>query len=124
MIVGLDHVHIVCSDLAATESWFVGGLGAELVERRESRGLATSELLLAGVRVLLRTAAEEAGWERRYGLDHFALEVDDVDALVELLRARGVDIARDPADSPRNRVAFIRGPDDLVIELVEPLRSS
>jgi hypothetical protein len=47
--------------------------------------------------------------------------VDDVDATVETLRARGVPIAREPADSARNRVAFIKGPDDLVIELVRPL---
>jgi catechol 2,3-dioxygenase-like lactoylglutathione lyase family enzyme len=53
-------------------------------------------------------------------VDHFALEVSDVDGFVEALRARGVEIAREPADSPRNRVAFIRGPDDLVVELVQP----
>jgi len=52
MIVGLHHVHLVCSDLPAAESWFVDGLGAELVERRESRGLPTSELRLAGLRDL------------------------------------------------------------------------
>ena len=113
MIVGLSHIHVVCSDLAATESWFVGGLGAELVERRESRGLATGELLLARVRVLLRAADTDAvlapGGERRYALDHFTLHVDDIDGLVELLRARGVEIEREPADSPRNRVAFISG---------------
>ena len=111
-IVGLNHVHIVCSDLSASERWFVDGLGAELVERRESRGLVTSELRLAGIRVLLRAAAPDAsvaaGGERRYGLDHFALEVAAVDDLVDLLRARGVELARDPEDSPSNRVAFIR----------------
>ncbi len=120
----LNHIHLVCSDVAASERWFVEGVGAELVERRESRGMATSELRLAGVCLLLRaTHADEdpvAGSRRRYGTDHFALEVADVDATVETLRARGVQIARDPAESPRNRVAFIQGPDDLVIELVQP----
>jgi lactoylglutathione lyase len=120
MIVGLHHMHVVCSDLAATERWFVDGLGADLVERRESRGLPTSELRLAGMRLLLRASATDLASEPRYGLDHFALHVDGVDALVEQLRSRGVDIARNPADSPTNRVAFIRGPDGLVIELVEP----
>jgi lactoylglutathione lyase len=121
MIVGLHHVHLVCSDLPATESWFVDGLGAELVERRESRGLPTSELHLAGLRVLLRAAGDAApAGGRGYGLDHFALHVDGVDSLVDDLRGRGVEIARAPHDSPTNRVAFIRGPDDLVIELVQP----
>ena len=121
MLVALHHLHVVCSDLPATESWFVDGLGAELVERRESRGLPTSELQLAGIRVLLRTAGEaELPVVRRYGLDHFALHVDGLDTLVEELRARGVEIVHEPHDSPTNRVAFIRGPDDLVIELVQP----
>jgi catechol 2,3-dioxygenase-like lactoylglutathione lyase family enzyme len=120
----LNHIHLVCSDVAASERWFVEGLGAELVERRESRGMATSELRLAGVRFLLRATQKDEtpveGGRRRYGTDHFALEAADVDATVETLRARGVAIAREPADSPRNRVAFIRGPDELVIELVQP----
>ena len=123
MIVGLHHVHIVCSDLPGAESWFVDGLGADLVERRESRGLPTSEVRLGGLRVLLRSAGDAelaAGGERTYGLDHFALHVDDVEALVETLRERGVEIARGPQDSPTNRVAFIGGPDELVIELVQP----
>ena len=123
-ISGLNHIHIVCSDLAASENWFVDAVGAELVERRESRGVTTSELRLAGIPILLRNtgAAESlaAGTQRRYGTDHFALDVTDVDVTVEALRSRGVEIAREPGDSPRNRVAFIKGPDNLVIELVQP----
>jgi catechol 2,3-dioxygenase-like lactoylglutathione lyase family enzyme len=122
----LNHIHLVCSDVTASERWFVEGLGAELVERRESRGMATSELRLAGICLLLRATHDDetpvAGGRRRYGPDHFALDVADVDAAVEALRARGVQIAREPADSPRNRVAFIQGPDGLVIELVQPLQ--
>jgi len=118
------HLHIVCSDLTATERWFLDGVGAELVERRESRGLPTTELRLAGVRVLLRAAGpgEElaAGGQRRFGTDHFALQVADVDATVETLRRRGVEIAIEPRDSPANRIAFICGPDGVLIELVQP----
>lgn len=123
-ISGLNHIHVVCSDLPASESWFLDGVGAELVERRESRGIPTSELLLGGIRVLLRAASKDEnradGEQRKYGIDHFGLDVTDVDALVEKLRARGIEIAREPENSPRNRVAFITGPDNLVIELVQP----
>jgi catechol 2,3-dioxygenase-like lactoylglutathione lyase family enzyme len=123
-ISGLNHIHDVCSDLPASESWFLDGVGAELVERRESRGIPTSELRLGGIRVLLRAASKDEnradGEQRKYGTDHFGLDVTDVDALVERLRARGIEIAREPENSPRNRVAFITGPDNLVIELVQP----
>jgi catechol 2,3-dioxygenase-like lactoylglutathione lyase family enzyme len=113
-ISGLNHIHVVCSDLPASESWFLDGVGAELVERRESRGIPTSELRLGGIRVLLRAASKDEnradGEQRKYGTDHFGLDVTDVDALVEKLRARGIEIAREPENSPRNRVAFITGP--------------
>ena len=121
---GFNHIHIVCTDLAASEAWFLDGVGAELVERRDSRGSSTSELCLAGVRVLLRSAREgedlAADGHRRYGTDHFGLEVADVDAVVETLRSRGVEIAIEPRNSPMNRIAFIKGPDSVLIELVQP----
>lgn len=119
-----NHIHVVCSDLVATEKWFVDGVGAELVERRESRGVPTSELRLAGVRMLLRGCREgedlAADGQRRYGTDHFGLQVTDVDATVETLRGRGVEIAIEPRNSPANRIAFIKGPDNVLIELVQP----
>jgi catechol 2,3-dioxygenase-like lactoylglutathione lyase family enzyme len=123
----LHHIHIVCSDLAASEQWFIDGIGAELIDRRESRGMATSELRLAGIRVLLRAARPDenlADPVRRYGTDHFGLQVADVDATVELLRSRGVEIAREPSNSPINRVAFVKGPDNVIIELDQPWLAS
>lgn len=120
----LHHIHNICSDVAASERWFVDGIGAELVEHRESRGTATSELRLGTIRVLLRSRRESETLadrgQHKYGTDHFGLQVEDVDATVELLRNRGVEIAREPDNSPRNRVAFIKGPDDLVMELTQP----
>jgi catechol 2,3-dioxygenase-like lactoylglutathione lyase family enzyme len=53
-------------------------------------------------------------------LEHIGLTVDDVDAAVEELRAKGAEIAIGPLT--RNlglRLAFIRGPEGIMIELVE-----
>lgn len=123
-VLGFHHLHLVCSDLAASERWFLDGVGAELVARRESRGMPTTELRLGGVRVLLRGSGPgetlATSEQRRYGTDHFGLQVADVDATVETLRRRGVDIAIEPRDSPTNRIAFIRGPDNVLVELVQP----
>jgi catechol 2,3-dioxygenase-like lactoylglutathione lyase family enzyme len=119
------HIHIFCSNLEATERWFVDGVGAEFVDRRDSRGVPGVTLRLGGASVLLRPARDgetlaEVG-ARHYGADHFGLRVDDVDATVADLRGRGVEIEVEPWDfAPTMRIAFIKGPDSVRIELVQP----
>jgi glyoxylase I family protein len=50
---------------------------------------------------------------------HFALLVDDLDATVEELRQRGVDVS-DPVPIGPSRQAFLRDPAGNVIELHQP----
>ena len=46
--------------------------------------------------------------------------VDDVDAAVEELRTKGAEIAIGPlTPNPRLRLAFVRGPERIMIELVQ-----
>ena len=48
------------------------------------------------------------------------LTVDDVDAAVEELRAKGAEIAIGPLTrNPGLRLAFIRGPEGIMIEIVQ-----
>ena len=120
-----NHIHVFCSDLAATERWFVEGIGAELVERRDSRGTPASVLRLGGAQILLRGAREgenlALAGARHFGTDHFGLEVADVDATVAELKRRGVFVEVEPWDfRPGLRIAFVKGPDDVRIELVQP----
>jgi lactoylglutathione lyase len=119
-----DHLHVFCSELDATERWFVEGLGASRVDRREARGAVTIELALGGATMLLRGARPgeqlaPAG-ARQFGADHFGLQVADVDATIAALRRRGVTIDVEPWDfSPTMRIAFVKGPDNVRIELVQ-----
>ena len=119
-----NHVHVFCSDYEATERWFVEGIGAELVERRVARGVPLSELRLGGAHILIRGARESEDFApagaRHFGTDHFGLQVEDVDATVAELRRRGVTIEVEPWDvGPNLRIAFVKGPDDVRIELVQ-----
>src|SRR5215218_378998 len=119
-----DHIHIYCTDLAATERWFAEGLGAEVVGRPESRGVPSVRLKLGGANVYLRPArADEtlvAPGPELYGTNHFGVRVANVDATVEELRGRGVFIEVEPLDfSAQSRIAFIKGPDGVRIELVQ-----
>jgi lactoylglutathione lyase len=120
-----DHVHVIASDRSVTEKWFLDGLGAELVERRDSRGVPVSEVRLGGVHVLIRGVRNDERFApaaaRQYGADHVGLRVADVDAAVEELRRRGVVIEVEPWDfGPDLRIAFVKGPDNIRVELVQP----
>ena len=109
------HIHVFCSDLSATERWFVEGVGAELVERRESRGCRGGAAAGRGTGAARREGENlaEAG-ARRFGADHFGLRVDNVDATVAELKRRSVFVEVEPWDfSPASRIAFIKGPDEV-----------
>ena len=55
-----------------------------------------------------------------YGLEHIGLTVDDVDAACDELRAKGAEIAVGPLTrSPGLRLAFVRGPEGMMVELVQ-----
>ena len=122
--VTFDHIHIFCSDMEATARWFIEGLGAEDVGRPESRGVPSVRLKLGGANVYLRPARDDESLTppdfQHFGTDHFGLRVADVDATVEELRRRGVFIQVEPWDfSPGSRIAYILGPDNVRIELVQ-----
>ena len=55
-----------------------------------------------------------------YGLEHFGLTVDNLDAAVTELRAKGAEIAVGPVKrNPGLYLAFVRGPDGVMVELVQ-----
>jgi catechol 2,3-dioxygenase-like lactoylglutathione lyase family enzyme len=55
-----------------------------------------------------------------YGLEHIGLTVDNVDNAVAELRAKGAEIALGPLTrSAGLRLAFIRGPEGIMVELVQ-----
>jgi catechol 2,3-dioxygenase-like lactoylglutathione lyase family enzyme len=119
-----DHVHFYCTDIAASESWFVNVLGAAVTERRGSAAFPTIVISLGGGKILLRKQLEGeslgAPGAPRFGLDHFGLLADDVRDTVEDLRARGAVVSSEPRElRPGVFVAFVSGPDNVRVEIVQ-----
>jgi|SRR5450756_102900 len=119
-----DHVHVYCSDLPATEGWFVEKMGAELIRRRDPKPAPASDLRLGGAVLYLReqwpneTLGE--GGASRFGTDHFGLAVDDLNATAAELKRRGVEFEVEPYEiRPGLRIAFVKGPDEVRIELLQ-----
>ena len=125
-----DHIHLRSPDPDATARFFETMFGAEVKRDIYPPGtLYPGQMRIAmrvgGQTVLIApphpdepTAAEPHF--PYFGLEHFGLTIDNLDEAVAELRLKGADIAIGPLTrSPGLRLAFIRGPQGLMIEIVE-----
>ena len=121
------HIHLLCSNLENTIDFFTLVLGAKLVTRQKFGGADGASLDLNGTTVNLRVAGENEtvnadGPLPVYGYHHMCVEVDDVDAAYQELTDKQIEFIVTPRNTPDNlRVAFCKGPDDIVIEVLQRL---
>ena len=116
-----DHIHLRARDPAAMARFFTDLFGAEsCLDGRDGR----YELTLDGQRLLIAPcnpdfpAAPAPGFPH-LGLEHIGLGVEDVDAACAHLRALGADIPVGPLTAGPFRLAFIRGPEGVMVELLQ-----
>jgi catechol 2,3-dioxygenase-like lactoylglutathione lyase family enzyme len=119
------HLHLICADLGATEAFFTA-LGASPVERRKFGAADGAVLDLGGIHIYLRTrrdgdAITGDSTNPRFGYDHLGLQVDDLDAAYAALSAKGYAFFVPPQQQGQMRIAFVRGPDNITVELVQAL---
>jgi lactoylglutathione lyase len=115
------HTMIRVSDLDATLDFFCNKLGLKEIQRREvEQGRFTLVFLAAPgdedaqIELTYNWDPEEYDEGRNFG--HLAYCVKDIYATCEHLRNEGVTINRPPRDG---RMAFIRSPDNISIELLQ-----
>ena len=125
-----DHVHLRSPDPDATARFFETMFGAEVArsvyppgtlypgQQRIAMRLGGQKVLIAPTHPHEPVAA--APQFPYYGLEHIGLTVDNVDEAVAELRDKGAEIAVGPLTrSPGLRLAFIRGPEGIMVELVQ-----
>jgi lactoylglutathione lyase len=122
---GFDHVHLVGSDLDASEQFYRDMFGAETIARRDANGAVNLMMRLDGINLFIRSPrpAEQVngdGKELRYTYDHFGVVVQDLRAAIDELRGKGVKILQEPSTvRPGTHVAFVEGPDRTRIEVLQ-----
>ena len=104
--------------------FFIEALGATLVARKKFGTADGASLDLQGTTVNLRVGREDEDMvgdasQTRFGYDHLGLQVEDVDAAYQDLKKRGFSFFMEPKDIPDLRIAFFRGPEEIIIELVQ-----
>jgi catechol 2,3-dioxygenase-like lactoylglutathione lyase family enzyme len=141
----MDHVGVVVDDLEAAIGFFVA-LGMELEGEAPVEGPWVDRVsALAGVRVdiaMMRTPDGQGRLEltkfhspaavrsepenapgNTLGLRSVMFAVDDLDAVVADLRARGEDLVGDVAQYEDSyRLCYVRGPEGIIVALAEQLR--
>ncbi len=127
---GLDHVAIVVADLERSLAFYRGMLGFRLLGHLDfpddARGRTLTHLDTGrGLLELVSFAHDPAQPGETPGdthtlLQHVALRVTDLDAIVQPLLAAGVPFTRMPVTTASGiRVAFFTDPDGTLIELIE-----
>jgi len=121
----IDHVEIVPSDLDRALNFYTEILGFKLQWRQKFESPPMEEIAfveLNGTVLELFSVKNPAPiskekWE--IGCRRIALEVEDIDRAVEYLKTKAVVISREPVTIGTLRVAEIRDPDGLSIELMQ-----
>jgi len=119
-----DHIHLRSPHPEATAKYYERMFGAEIV-RTMQQGKPRIDLKLGGANIFIAPVAPGDGVNAApttpyQGLDHFGLQVNGIDAIVAELKAKGAEFTREPTTvRPGVRVAFLRGPEGVSIELLD-----
>ncbi len=115
------HTMVRVSDLDASLDFYCNKLGLEEVDRVDvPQGRFTLVFLSApgdqGGQVELTHNWDPEDYDEGRNFGHLAYQVDDIYEVCERLQKNGVTINRPPRDG---RMAFIRSPDNISIELLQ-----
>ena len=119
-----DHIHLRTPDPEAMAQWFERMFGAEVI-RSTQQGKPRVDVRLGGAKIFMAQVSPGDGVNPPpvtpyQGLDHFGLTVTGIDAIVAELKGKGVEFSREPTTvRPGVRVAFLRAPEGVSIELLE-----
>jgi catechol 2,3-dioxygenase-like lactoylglutathione lyase family enzyme len=119
-----DHVHLRSPNPEATAAFFQRMFGAEII-RSMQQGKPRIDMKVGGADVFIAEVTPDAKVNPPpstpyQGLDHFGLTVTGIDDVVAGLKAKGAEFTMEPNTiRPGVRIAFLRGPEGISIELLE-----
>jgi lactoylglutathione lyase len=123
----INHIHLKAPDPGRTAEWYVKAFKFKIVSDdvrhfgdRFIRCLSEDGAM--GINISGARTGESPGpgdASIHYGLEHFGVDSEDIDADVARLVSLGAKLLEGPIRMPTGaRIAFLHGPDDVRIELV------
>lgn len=112
-----DHIHLYTANPETTAQWYETMFGAE-VRRTTVDGKPRVDMKVGGTEIFLLHVKEVARGQN--SLDHFGFIVDDVDAAIADLRAKGAKVTMEPNTiRPGTRISFVESPEGVRIEVLQ-----
>ena len=124
----INHIHLKAPDPRKTAEWYTKAFNFKIVsdETRvfgdrfirctsEDGGMAVN---ISGARTSETLGAGDAS--AHHGLEHFGFDTEDIEADIRRLQGLGARLLEGPIQNPNGpRIAFLKAPDDVRVELVE-----
>jgi lactoylglutathione lyase len=120
-----DHIHLRSPNAEETAQWYERMFGATVIRSVQSDGRPRIDLNLGGIAVFIAQVQQDGVVAQPpqppyLGLEHIGLRVDGIDAAVAELKQKGAEFTVEPKTiRPGVRIAFLRGPQDVHIELLD-----
>ena len=126
MLVELLHTSITVKDMDESIAFYTQHLSIKLLDRRE---INNAEIAFLGIgrtshRIELTWWKDKKDYAEGDQLDHIAFGIADLERFVEKANRNGVEIAKEPYTLGTSRIAFIKDPNGIWIELVEQKNAS
>jgi catechol 2,3-dioxygenase-like lactoylglutathione lyase family enzyme len=124
----INHIHLKAPDPRKTAEWYEKAFLFKIVSdetrvfgdrfircQAEDGSMAVN---ISGARTSEKLGPGDAS--AHHGLEHFGFDTEDIEADIARLEKLGAKLLEGPIQNPNGpRIAFLRAPDDVRVELVE-----
>jgi len=121
-----DHVHFIASDPLKAAEFYEKAFGAKRTSvTKHNDGAISIMLNLTGTKLLIRSPqTHEARThldspQKYFGLEHWGVLTDNMDEAVKNLKTMGVQFIQEVTRFPGLSIAYVMGPDNVIIEIME-----
>jgi catechol 2,3-dioxygenase-like lactoylglutathione lyase family enzyme len=124
----INHLHIKAADPRKSAEWWVSAFGFKILSD-ETRPFGDRFVRCQADGGMLVTLSNARNGETlapgsagpRFGLEHFAIESEDIEADIARLTKAGARLQEGPLTAPNGVLfAFLTAPDEVRLELVQP----
>lgn len=116
MTIKLNHLHIKTKDPEKTANFYVNTFGAKIISKNPIGGYRVD---LDGLSLNITDLHPTQKREQLYGMEHIAMDTDELDTVVAKLKASGGKVLEETVVSGGRRVCFFEGPDGVQLEFIE-----